>query len=157
MKPKLYMETTIPSYLTARLSRDLIVAGHQQLTLEWWEKRRDEFDIYISQFVIDEISVGDPEAVQRRLNVISAFPILDVNNQVMALASGILQAGIIPQKAVTDAAHIAVAAVHQMQFLMTWNCAHIANAELTDSIRRICLDHGFISPIICTPEELMGG
>lgn len=94
--------------------------------------------------------------VQKRLNVILDFPILDINDQVIILASRIPQAGIIPQKAVTGAAHIAIAAVHQMQFLMTWNCTHIANAELIDSIRRVCLDHGFSCPIICTPEELMG-
>jgi len=156
MKPKLYIETTIPSYLMARPSRDLIVAGHQQLTLEWWEKRRNDFDIYISQFVLDEVSIGDQEAAQKRLNIILEFPILDINNQVITLASKILQAGIIPQKAATDAAHIAIAAVHQMQFLMTWNCTHIANAEFIDSIRRMCLEHGFACPIICTPEELMG-
>jgi len=126
------------------------------MTGEWWQKRRSDFDIYISQFVLDEAGAGDPEAAQKRLEVLSGFPLLDINENVTALASGILQSGIIPQKAATDAAHIAVATVHNLQFLMTWNCTHIANAEITGAIRRVCAEHGFVCPVICTPEELMG-
>ena len=156
MKPKLYMETTVPSYLTGRPSRDVIVAGHQQLTWEWWKKRKTSFNIYISQFVLDEANAGDPEAAKRRLDVLTGFELLDINDAVTNLASAILKAGIIPQKAATDAAHIAVATVHHIQFLMTWNCTHIANAEITEEINRVCAKYGFICPVICTPEELMG-
>ncbi|MBU2461999.1 type II toxin-antitoxin system VapC family toxin [bacterium] len=156
MKPKLYMETTIPSYLTARPSRDLIVAGHQQLTWEWWQKRKTDFDIYISQFVLDEANAGDTEAAKKRLNILAEFELLDINEVVTSLASAILESGIIPRKATTDAAHIAVATVHRMQFLMTWNCIHIANAEITERVRKVCAEHGFACPVICTPEELMG-
>ena len=156
MKTRLYMETTVPSYLTARLSRDLIVAGNQQLTWEWWETRRNRFGICISQFVLDEAGAGDPEVAQKRLDLLQPFPLLDISADVTTLASGILQSGLIPVRAATDAAHIAVAAVHQVQFLMTWNCAHIANAELSESLRSICSDYGFACPVICTPAELMG-
>src|ERR1700738_2913892 len=114
MKPKLYVETTLPSYLTSRRSRDLIIAGHQQITREWWHKRRGAFQLYISQLV----------------------------------ASSILASGSIPRKAATDAAHIAIAAVHGMEFLITWNCVHIANAVIAKALARICRQHGFECPVI---------
>jgi len=150
------METTIPSYLTALPSRDLIVAGHQQITWDWWQKRKANFDIYISQFVLNEANAGNTEAAKKRLNVLDEFELLDINENVTNLVSVILESGIIPIKAATDAAHIAVATVHRMQFLMTWNCTHIANAEITETVRRVCAEHGFVCPVICTPEELMG-
>ena len=156
MKPKLYIETTVPSYLTARPSRDLIVAGHKEITREWWDKRRDHFSIYVSQFVIDEAGAGSPEAAQKRLDVISGFELLDITEEVTELATAILEAGIIPRESATDAAHIAVAAANDMEFLMTWNCAHLANAEIAHAIESVCDAHGFDCPIICTPEELLG-
>ena len=119
MKSRLYLETTIPSYLTSRPSRDLIIAGHQEITREWWEKRRDIFQLYISQLVVDEASSGDPVAAR-------------------------------------DAAHIAIAAVHGMDFLVTWNCVHIANAANAKALASICRAHACECPVICTPEELMG-
>src|SRR6266851_5535176 len=106
MKSRLYLETTIPSYLTSRPSRDLIIAGHQQLTKEWWEKRRDEFHIYISQLVIDEVRAGDAGAAFERMQIIRDFPVLDIAPEVGLLASGILASRILPPKAATDAAHI---------------------------------------------------
>jgi len=156
MKPKLYLETTIPSYLTSRPSRDLIIAGHQQITKEWWSHRKDKFDIYLSQFVIDEVRAGDAEAARDRLMAIKSFPLLDITSEVDDLTKRILASGIIPIKAGTDAAHIAIAAVHQMQFLMTWNCVHIANAILAKKTERVCRDYGYECPVICTPEELLG-
>jgi hypothetical protein len=156
MKPKLHVETTFPSYLTSRPSRDLIVAGHQQLTREWWYKRRDAFQLYISQLVVDEASSGDPGAARERLKVIQHLPLLDITPDVVVLASSILASGSIPRKAATDAAHIAIAAVHSMEFLITWNCVHIANAVIAKGLARICRQHGFECPVICTPEELLG-
>jgi predicted nucleic acid-binding protein len=155
MKPRLYVETTIPSYLTSRPSRDLIIAGHQQITREWWEKRRGAFQLYISQLVVDEASAGDPGAARERLKVIQDLPLLDITPEVEVLASGILASGIIPQKAATDAAHIAVAAVHGLDFLVTWNCVHIANALIAKAVAKICGQHGCECPGICTPEELL--
>jgi predicted nucleic acid-binding protein len=156
MKPKLYLETTIPSYLTSRPSRDLIIAGHQQITREWWNNRRDQFEIYLSQLVIDEARAGDAEAARERLNAIKAFPLLDITPEVEVLATNIMSSGILPAKAVTDAAHIAIAAVHGIEFLMTWNCVHLANAILAREVGKICRQHDYDCPVICTPEELMG-
>jgi len=154
MKPRLYMETTIPSYLTSRPSRDLIIAGHQQVTKEWWERRRDAFEIYISQLVLDEAGSGDPDAARERMLIIQNFPLLDITPEVEHLASAILAASILPRKAVADAAHIALAAVHGMDFLLTWNCAHIANAVVAKAVAKVCWQYDWDSPLICTPEEL---
>ena len=156
MKPKLYLETTVPSYLTAWPSRDLIRAGHQQLTREWWERRRAGFDVYISQFVLDEAGTGDPEAARGRLAALQGLPLLDLTDEVVELAEALRASLALPAGAVTDALHIATAAVHGMHFLLTWNCAHIANAEMFAAIEAVCRERGFACPVICTPEELMG-
>ena len=156
MKPKLYLETTVPSYLTSWPSRDLIIAGHQEITREWWEKRTEAFRIYISQLVVDEASAGDPGAARERIKVIQDFPLLDITPDAGVLASEILASGIIPRKAATDAAHIAIAAVHDIDFLMTWNCVHIANAIIAREVAKISRRCGFQCPVICTPEELLG-
>lgn len=156
MREKLYLETTVPSYLAARPSRDLLVAGHQQITWEWWNNRRSYFDLYISQFVIDEASMGDSSVAQRRMDLLKGVDQLEINDDIGHLAESIIESGVIPVKAATDAAHIAVAAVHDMKYLLTWNCSHIANAEITWKVAAICQNQGFICPIVCTPEELMG-
>ena len=156
MKSRLYLETTIPSYLTSRPSRNLIIAGHQEITREWWEKRRDTFQLYISQLVVDEASAGDPVAARERLKALEDLPLLDITPEVMELATGILASGKIPRKAATDAAHIAIATVHGMDFLVTWNCVHIANAAIARSLASICREYECECPVICTPEELMG-
>jgi len=156
MKARLYLETTVPSYLTAWPGRDLVRAGHQQITREWWEGRRDQFDLFISQLVLDEAGAGDPQAARERLAVLSPFPLLDLNDEVTTLAEALVMDLALPTKAGTDAAHIAVAAVHEMHFLLTWNCTHIANAEKAGAIRAVCARLGYTAPVICTPEELMG-
>src|SRR5580704_12002146 len=156
MNSSVYLETTIPSYLTSRPSRDLIVAGHQQITLDWWETQRGAFELYISQLVLDEIGTGDRSAARERLRVVNDLPLLDITSEVAELASSLLASGRIPRKAATDAAHIAIAAVHGMDFLLTWNCAHIANATNAKALASICHAHGCDCPVICTPEELMG-
>jgi len=155
MKRRVYLETTVPSYLTSRPSRDLVIAGHQQITREWWEMRRHAFRLYVSQLVVDEVSAGDPVAARERLKVIQPIP-LDITPDVAALASNILDSGTIPRKAATDAAHIAIAAVHGMDFLVTWNCVHIANAAIAKALVALCRDHACECPVICTPEELLG-
>jgi hypothetical protein len=157
MKSRVYLETTIPSYLTSRPSRDLIIAGHQAITKEWWEKRGDSFQLFISQLVVDEASAGDLVAARERLKALQGLPLLDITPEVTELASGILASGRIPRKAATDAAHISIAAVHGMDFLVTWNCVHIANATNAKALAVICRRHVFECPVICTPEELMGG
>ncbi len=140
----------------ARPSRDLIIAGHQQVTKVWWESRRDTFQLYLSQLVIDEVSAGNPAAARERLKALRDLALLDITSEVTELASRILASGKIPRKAATDAAHIAIAAVHGMDFLLTWNCVHIANATNARALAAICREHGYECPVICTPEELMG-
>ncbi|EDN66316.1 conserved hypothetical protein [Beggiatoa sp. PS] len=156
IKPRLYMETTIPSYLTAKPSRDIIIAAHQQITQLWWQERRNDFEIYISQFVVDEANAGDSKAAGKRIEIIKTFPKLEILDEVTTLSTQILSSGLIPQKAATDATHIAIAAIHQMDFLMTWNCRHLANAVIAIEINKICQDLGLTCPVICTPEALMG-
>jgi len=146
----------VPSYLTAWPSRDLIRAGHQQITKEWWQTRRSRFDNFISQLVLAEVGAGDVEAARERLTALQGIPILDANEAVTDLADALTVSLALPQKAVTDAVHIAISAVHGMHFLLTWNCTHIANAEMSGAIEAACKERGFSCPVICTPEELMG-
>lgn len=156
MSPKVYIETTVVSYLTARPGRDLIIAAHQQLTQEWWENRRTDFDLYSSQLVIQESSAGDAVMAQKRLEILNEIPLLDVNREAIFLARTLIEKGPIPERAAVDALHIAVATVHGMDYLLTWNCKHIANAEMQAAIAKICREAGYEPPIICTPEELLG-
>ncbi len=151
-----YLETTFISYLVARPSRDVIVAGHQQTTQDWWEKRRSEFECSISQVVIDEASVGDAAEIQKRLAIISGLPTVDVTQDAEALTQAIMAAGILPPHAFPDAAHVAVSAVHGIDYLLTWNCKHLANAQMARRIAVVCEKLGYKMPIICTPEALMG-
>jgi hypothetical protein len=155
MKPTVYIETTIPSLLTAWPSRDLIVAADQQTTRRWWETRRGQFQTFVSEFVLDEAGQGDKEAAAQRLRVLAECELLKATDEVRSLTLALLDAGLIPRKAAADAAHIAVAAVHGMDFLLTWNCRHIANAMIADRVRAVCRERGCKSPIICTPHELM--
>lgn len=152
-----YLETTFISYLVARPSRDLLVMGHQQITQEWWANRRSEFDCSVSQFVCDEASAGDPAEAQKRLAIIGGLTKLSVTTDAESLATAIMSAGILPPHAFPDAAHVAVATVHSIDYLLTWNCKHLANAQIARRIARVCKNLGYEMPAICTPEELMGG
>jgi hypothetical protein len=152
-----YLETTFISYLVSHPSRDLLVAAHQQITHEWWTNRRQDFKCYISQVVIDEASAGDPEEAKKRMEKTSEFPVLEVTDEAEFLTRSILESGAIPPHAVRDAAHIAVAAVNDVEYLLTWNCTHLANAQIIRRISVICNREGYNMPVICTPEELMGG
>ena len=157
MKPRLYLETTIPSYLVSKPSRDLVTAAHQQITHQWWETRLTDFEVYISQFVMDEAGAGDAAVAAKRLALLGSFPLLDATAEAFELAKALVERGAIPPRKATDAAHIAVATVHRVQFLMTWNCTHLANAEVLAQVQAICLALGYVAPIVCTPEELLGG
>jgi hypothetical protein len=157
MKPKLYIETTVASYLTARPTRDLILTARQQITVDWWTARLTDFDCVISQIVLDEAGRGDKMAAGRRLAALRPFPLLDINAEAVELAQRLTDGGAIPANAVEDAGHVAVCAVHGVRFLLTWNFRHLANAEKLDEIRQVCLLAGFPPSTICTPEELMKG
>lgn len=156
MMESVYIETTFISYLVSRPSRDILVAAHQQTTNEWWTSRRHEFECFISQVVIDEIQAGDVEAAEKRMEEIGNFPVLEASVEAEYLAGAIIEAEAIPKRAVRDAAHIAVAAVNDVDYLLTWNCRHLANAQLIRRVSVICNAKGFNMPVICTPEELMG-
>ena len=157
MKPKVYLETTIPSYLASRPSRDVIVAGHQKLTHEWWNNRRKSFQLYVSQFVLEEISLGDKELVEKRNRFVAKAKVLEPSQKALELVEALVQYKAIPKNASVDAAHISVATVHKMNYLLTWNCKHIANAEMIGKIENICRKYGYVCPVVCTPAELMGG
>ena len=154
MKPKLYLETSIISYLTARPSRDVVINANQQLAQEWWESRQN-FEIFVSQMVIDEISKGDSNFAQKRLNLIQDFPLIDFNVEALDLAKEILRQNVLPPKATLDVFHIAATAVNEMDFLLTLNCKHIANAFIFRRIEKICTEFGYETPIVCTPQEIL--
>ena len=154
MKPKAYIETSVLSYLTALPSRDIVVAAHQQITRDWWSQR-DEFDLFVSEPVIAEARLGDPDAANRRLSAIVGLPVLAGTTAVDALATMLLAQAAMPTRAAIDALHVAIATVHGLSFLVTWNCAHIANAKMRPRIETICRSAGFQPPVICTPEELL--
>ena len=156
---RVYLETSFVSYLTAapRESRDPIAAAHQQITIEWWSRRRGDFELVVSQIVIDEIQLGEPVFAKNRLEVVASLPRLLVSDQATALARDIVSKGFLPHKAFPDALHIAIATVHQIDYLLTWNCKHIANAAMRGTIEAICRSEGLTPPIICTPEELPAG
>jgi hypothetical protein len=152
-----YIETSVISYLTARPSRDLLAAAHQQVTREWWEHRRHRFEQFISPMVLDEASQGDPEAAARRLAALDGFSVLEATASAAELVDILIADGALPSVARDDATHVAIATAHSMDYLVTWNCRHIDNAETKPLIRSVCAVHGYTCPEICTPEELMGG
>jgi hypothetical protein len=156
MKAKVYIETTIPSYLVARPSRDFLIAAHQQLTRAWWASRGPDFDLYVSEQVLEEAGAGDANFAQKRLDLLADIPVLILTEGILKLAEHLVADGPIPPKAAGDALHIAVATVYACEYLLTWNCRHIANAEIQREARLLVRRRGFELPAICTPEELMG-
>jgi hypothetical protein len=156
MPDRVYVETTFVSYLTAWPSRDVVIAGHQQVTRDWWDTERQRFELCVSQLVISEASAGDAQAARDRLAVLQPMTVLETTEDALALAKELLRAGALPEKAADDALHIAVAATHAVPYLLTWNCRHLANATMRPFIEAACTAKGLKAPIICTPEELMG-
>jgi len=134
-----------------------LIKGHQEVTREWWDERRSRFDLYISEVVLDEASRGDQVAAAARLVVLESIPILRVNHDAKRLAAAILKSAALPPKAAADAMHIAVATVNSMDFLLTWNCTHIANAIIFRTVAKVCREMGFEPTTVCTPEELTEG
>lgn len=155
MKPKVYVETTVISYLTARPSRDVVVAGHQQTTQDWWRTCRDRFELVASQLVLGEASTGDPEAARRRVEVLGELSLLEITPEASALALQLVKAAAVPAKAAQDAMHLSVAVTNGVNYLVTWNCRHLANAALRAKIEEACRATGYDPVIICTPEELL--
>jgi hypothetical protein len=156
MSETIYIETSILGYLTARPSRDLVVAANIQITREWWDTRRHSFQLYSSQAVVEETSQGDADMAAQRLEIIRDFILLDLDQSVLNLAEQFLERSSLPAKADIDAIHIAAATIHNMDYLLTWNCKHIANAQIQRKLAEISLDFGYELPILCTPYELLG-
>jgi len=157
MSETVYIETSILGYLTARATKNLIIAANIEVTRDWWEFRRSNFILYISQVVLDEIVQGDSEIATQRLEIIRDFPLLELNQAVRDLAGQFLTRSNLPPKAANDAVHIATATVYGLDYLLTWNCKHIANAQIQRKLAEISLDFGYQLPILCTPYELLGG
>ncbi|MDQ0285892.1 putative nucleic acid-binding protein [Desulfofundulus luciae] len=154
-KPTLYLETTIPSYLAARPSRDLIIAANQQATHEWWNEERKNFKIYISQAVLIEAKAGDPEVAFQRVKHLEGLEILPATEEVEKMAKEYLAVLGIPKKSALDAVHIAYAVVYKLDYLLTWNCKHLAHGEIRRKLRRYNGSIGLETPEIVTPIELM--
>lgn len=155
MKPTVYIETSVISYLTAHMSRDLVVAAHQQLTVDWWKQALPQFEPFVSPVVLEEIAKGDPEAADRRKKSIAAFGILEISAEIRDLAERYFTVIDLPERARADAYHLALAVWHGMDYLATWNCTHIAGGKVKWIVQRINAERGIGTPIICTPEELM--
>ncbi len=155
VKSKVYIETSVISYLVARPSRDILIAANQQVTQEWWQNRRPKFDIYVSQLVAQEITSGDAEAVSKRQQAVTDCTYLDVTPEAVNLAEKLIEQNAIPRQAAEDALHIAVATVSGMDYLLTWNFKHIANAALRANVELVCRLNGYEPPVICSPMELM--
>ncbi|MEI7900240.1 MAG: type II toxin-antitoxin system VapC family toxin [bacterium] len=157
MKPTVYIETSVISYLTARQSRDLRLAADQAVTRDWWQNERIRFELFASPFVISEAQSGDPHAASLRMEALKGISLLKEHQAATPLASSLLHGLALPDTADMDAFHIAMAAVHGIDYLLTWNCRHINNAVMKPRMRVICRDAGFDCPEICTPVELSGG
>jgi len=154
-KPAVYLETSVVGYATARPSRDLVVAARQQITREWFGLCANGCELFISELVATEASGGDEDAAKERLALVQGIPRLRMTDAAGELAARLVGGGAVPRKAAEDALHIAVAAVHGVDYLLTWNCKHIANAAMRQAIEAVCREVGYEPPVICTPEELM--
>jgi PIN domain len=135
----------------------LLIAAHQQITRSWWELRRPAFDLYVSQPVLEEARAGDVILARKRLELLADIRVLALTESILKLAESLVAEGPIPRKAAGDALHIAIATSYACEYLLTWNCRHIANAEIQRLARPVVRRHGYELPVICTPEELMGG
>ena len=154
MKPRIYLETSVISYLTAQPSRDILVAAHQSITHDLWQQRQ-EYEFYVSQLVHEEAARGDTTAAKARLDAIADLPALTLGSDTKELGDLLVAQLAIPVRAIEDAYHIATAAVHGMDFLLTWNCRHIANLQMRRKIERVCRSAGYEPALIGTPEELL--
>ena len=155
MRPTAYIETSVVSYLTARPSRDVVIAAYQEITREWWRDAPDRFDLVASALVVAEARAGDPDAARMRLEALEPVALLDATPDAENLANALVEAGAVPRQAADDAAHIAIAVTNGVDFLVTWNFRHIANAAMRARIERVCRGAGYEPPVICTPNELM--
>lgn len=153
--PRVYIETSIVSYLRQRPSSHVVGAARQLLTRRWWDDERFSFELVTSQYVLDEAADGDPVLAQERLESLANIPLLQLGSEIDAIAEEIMSRAILPPKAQVDALHIATAAHHRIDYLLTWNCSHIANARILPRIHRVLAGRNCFIPMICTPEEML--
>ena len=155
MKPIVYIESSVISYLTSRPSSDPIKSAWQAVTTQWWNTKLDQVTACISPYVIEEVGAGDPEAARQRIDMIRPLTVLDTNDQIEALADFLLLGGGLPPKARIDALHIACAAHHNVNIVMTWNFKHIANPVQLPVMRGLCAARGYRLPELVSPLEMM--
>jgi len=153
--PTVYVETTIPSYLTAAPSRDLVVAAQQQITREWWATAKDRFELFVSEAVLQEIRAGDPDMTARRMQIVDGLPVLDVTSQVDSLVEVYQERLGLPDRARPDIVHIAISVAYELDYLLTWNCAHIANGHVIRSLMEVNHVLGRFTPLLLTPDQLL--
>lgn len=154
-RPIVYMETTVVSYLAAKPSRDVVIAGHQQSTQEWWEDRKRDFRVVASQLVLQEAGRGDEQAARYRLDILERVELLEISPDATSLAHALIGKGVIPETSLEDALHVAIAVVNGCNYLVTWNYRHLVSAGVRARIESFCRDKGYAPVIICTPEELL--
>ena len=155
MKPTVYIETSVVSYLAARPSRDVVIAAYQQVTREWWSNARERFELVSSELVAKEARAGDADAARARVELLESVTLLDVTEDAVELTRKLLDLGAVPRRAADDAAHIAIAVTNGVDYLTTWNFRHIVNAAMRPRIEHVCLSAGYQPAIICTPSELI--
>lgn len=155
MKPTVYIETSVVSYLTSQPSRDIITAARQQVTRDWWVTRRSRYELFVSEFVTEEAGSGDPKMARLRLKALAGIPEIKLPPEALSLGRRLVQGGPLPANAKVDALHIAAAVSAGVDYLMTWNFKHLANAVLKRKVEKFCLASGYEPCIICTPEELL--
>lgn len=155
MPHSIFIETTIPSYYVSRPSRNILQFARQELTREWWDSQRHQFDLFTSQLVLDEAAEGEPAKASERLQLLAGLGLLGITEKVEALAIELVRRGIVPPVAGRDAFHLAAAGVHRMDFLLTWNCKHIANPFIADRLQSCFSEMQAHLPTICTPEQFI--
>ncbi len=155
MKPTLYLETSVVSFLAAQPSKDPVIGGQQASTHRWWKEKRRNYEMYVSKLVWEEGAQGDEEAVERRLKFIHPLRWLQITAEVARLSHALIAGKALPPNAGNDALRIALAAVHGMQLLLTWNFTHINNPATEEQVRSVCRHKGFHCPVICTPDQLL--
>ncbi len=155
-KPRAFIETTIVSYLTAFPSKDSDIARDQQITHDWWATCGDRFELVTSPFVLSEARVGDPAMARLRLDILATITVVDLTAAAYELADELIRSGALPEKARIDALHVAAAATNRVDYLVTWNCKHLANEALQKKIDECCRAAGFKPALIRTPADLLG-
>ncbi len=156
MKPTVYVETSVIGYFASDFSRDLLTAAHQEFTRKWWRSSQDRFSFVTSVVVLDEAARGDKDLARRRLEIVKPLVMLPVSPEAIELSHQLLESAAIPQKEDQDALHLAIAATNGIEYLVTWNCKHLANASMRMRIENVCIEAGYDPPIICTPQQLEG-